>query len=69
MKSRGINLDMNAYSKLKVLATNTAKPMLDIPQKEYETLLNTVTHILHNAWPMTGKRPLKGFEAGDAEPD
>ena len=62
MKLRGIDLDINAYSKLKVLASNTAKPMLGMPQTEYETLLNSVTHILHNAWPMSGKRPLKGFE-------
>jgi len=45
-----------------VLETNTAKPMLGIPPNEYEILLNTVTHVLYNAWPMTGKRPVKGFK-------
>lgn len=62
MKFRGIHLDTRANLKLKALAADTAMPMLGIPHNEYETLLNTVTHIIHNAWPMTGKRPVKGFE-------
>lgn len=62
MESRGINIDTNAYSKLRVFQTDTAKPMLGLPQENYDVLQNTVTHVLHNAWPMSGKRPLKGFE-------
>ena len=46
MRLRGMSLDRNASSKLKVLANNTAKPMLDIPPQEHETLLDTVTQIL-----------------------
>ena len=60
--SRGLKLATNALSKLKVFETDTAKPMLGLPSDKYETLLNTVTHVLHNAWPMSGKRPVKGFE-------
>jgi SAM-dependent methyltransferase len=62
IESRGIKLDTNALSKLRVFETDTAKPMLGLLYDKYETLLNTVTHILHNAWPMSGKRPVKGFE-------
>ncbi|KAL9639049.1 MAG: hypothetical protein Q9164_001184 [Protoblastenia rupestris] len=62
MKSRGMNLDISAYSKLQVLETDTAKPMLGLPHDKYTILINTVTHVLHNAWPMSGKRPVKGFE-------
>ena len=62
IESRGIDLDHKSYSKLKVLETDTAKPMLGLPHNEYEFLLNHVTHVLHNAWPMSGKRPVKGFE-------
>jgi acyl transferase domain-containing protein/nucleoside-diphosphate-sugar epimerase/SAM-dependent methyltransferase/acyl carrier protein len=61
-ESKGIFLDEQALSKLKVLEADTAKHMLGLPQDQYEGLLNTVSHILHNAWPMSGKRPLKGFE-------
>lgn len=62
MESRGIKIDTNAYSKLRVFQTDTAKSMLGLPQDKYDVLQNTVTHVLHNAWPMSGKRPLKGFE-------
>lgn len=62
IESRGIKLDTNALSKLKVFQTDTAKPMLGLPHDKYETLLNTVTHVLHNVWLMSGKRSVKGFE-------
>lgn len=62
IESRGIKLDTNALLKLKVFETDTAKPMLGLPHDKYENLLSTVTHVLHNAWPMSGKRPVKGFE-------
>lgn len=61
MESRGIKFDTNAHSKVKVFETDTAKPMLGLPRDKYEDLQNTVTHVLHNAWPMSGKRPVKGF--------
>ena len=61
-ESRGISLDLKAISKLKVFKTNTAKPMLGLPSSEYEHLVNSVTHIVHNAWPVSIKRPVKGFE-------
>ena len=62
MESRGIKIDTNAHSNLRVFETDTAKPMLGLPQDKYEVLQKTVTHVVHNAWPMSGKRPLKGFE-------
>ena len=63
LNSRGISLDMKAQSKLKVFGTHTYKPMLGLPAHEYESLIDTVTHIVHNAWPMSAKRPIKGFES------
>lgn len=61
MESKGIKFDKNVHSKLRVFETDTAKPMLGLPRGKYENLQNTVTHVLHNAWPMSGKRPVKGF--------
>jgi nucleoside-diphosphate-sugar epimerase/acyl carrier protein/SAM-dependent methyltransferase len=62
LKSRGISLDDSSISKLKVFDADTAKPLLGLPQEEYEGLLNSVTHIVHCAWPMSGKLPVKGFK-------
>lgn len=62
LESRGISLDTKALSKLKVLEADTTKPLLGLRKDEYETLINTATHIVHNAWPMSITRPVKGFE-------
>lgn len=60
--SRGVVLDPNALRKLQVFETDTAKPKLGLTDSEYMALVQRVTGILHNAWPMAGKRLIKGFE-------
>ena len=60
---RGIKLDRECLSKLEVFETDTGKELLGLRQEQYDSLVNTVTHVLHNAWPMSGKRPVKGFES------
>ncbi|KAI1385804.1 putative polyketide synthase [Hypoxylon trugodes] len=62
LKTKKINLDASSLSKLKVFQTDTAKPLLGLPQDTYETIVGSVTHIIHNAWPMNGKMVVKGFE-------
>ena len=61
--SRGVILDGKAFAKLQVLETDIAKPKFGLADAEYVTLVGRVTSILHNAWPMSGKRLIKGFEA------
>ncbi|KAJ5382604.1 hypothetical protein N7517_000515 [Penicillium concentricum] len=60
--SRGITLSPTEQEKLRVYETDTAKPQLGLSAEEYAWLAAHVTHIVHNAWPMSGTRPLKGFE-------
>ena len=60
-ESRGITLDRQALSKLQVIEADGAKPLLGLSQVQYDGLCTEVTHIVHNAWPMSGKLPLKGF--------
>ncbi|KAM0804922.1 polyketide synthase [Usnea florida] len=60
-KSRGIYLDSKALSKLSVIESDATKLMLGLPSSKYETLCNNVTHIVHNAWPMSVTRDIKGF--------
>ena len=61
--SKGILLDQESLAKLKVLESNTSKPNLGLSQSDYEEILSKVTHIVHNAWLMSAKLPLRGFEA------
>jgi thioester reductase-like protein len=63
LESKGIIADAPSLSKLHVLETDMAKPRLGLSQEEYDSLVHSATHIIHNAWPMSGKRPLKGFES------
>lgn len=61
--AKGISVSSRELAKLKVFESNTAKPNLGLPPGDYESVLSTVTHVVHNAWLMSAKLPLKGFEA------
>ena len=63
LESKGIFLDSTALSKLEVFETDTAKPMLGLSSVRYTKLINSVTHIVHNAWPMSITRSINAFEA------
>lgn len=60
--SRGINIPPEAKGKIRVLATESAKIKLGLDDGKYQYLVENVTHIVHNAWPMSEKRPVSGFE-------
>lgn len=62
LKSRDISLGTDIFSKIKVFAVDTSKPMLDLPQQEYDFLVTNMTHIVNNAWPMSITRPVSAFE-------
>ncbi|KID81974.1 Beta-ketoacyl synthase [Metarhizium guizhouense ARSEF 977] len=62
LASRGIRLSQEAKSKLRVLAVDSAKPLLGLQENGYLDLCKTTTHIVHNAWAMTGKRPVGQLE-------
>ncbi|KAL7899819.1 hypothetical protein HDV64DRAFT_291158 [Trichoderma sp. TUCIM 5745] len=55
-RSKGITLRADEVSKLKVIETDTSKPNLGLSDGDQ------VTHTIHNAWPMSAKRPINGFE-------
>jgi thioester reductase-like protein/acyl carrier protein len=59
---KGICLDDNAFAKLQVIASDTSKPLLGLDQKAYQSLVSTVTHVVHCAWPMSITRSIFEFE-------
>lgn len=63
MRGKGIRSFEKIEPKLLVLQTDTSKPMLGLSNGEYEALASSTTHIIHNAWPMSVKRHLAGFES------
>ncbi|KAH9904016.1 hypothetical protein F4778DRAFT_770564 [Xylariomycetidae sp. FL2044] len=62
MRDKGIRVPDSLKAKFRVFQTDAAKPMLGLARGDYESLAGSVTHLIHNAWPMTVKRPLSGFE-------
>jgi acyl transferase domain-containing protein/acyl carrier protein/nucleoside-diphosphate-sugar epimerase/SAM-dependent methyltransferase len=62
LASRGISIRPEALSKLKVFETDTSKPSLGLSTEAYEYLVGNVTHLVHNAWPMSITRPVGAFE-------
>ncbi|KAK4184780.1 ketoacyl-synt-domain-containing protein [Podospora australis] len=62
MREKGIRFPEDLKHKLLVLQADSAQPMLGLPEGDYKQLVDTVTHAIHNAWPMSAKRALSGFE-------
>lgn len=62
MRDHGIRSFDKIRPKLLVLQSDTAKPMLGLPHATFQELVNSVTGLIHNAWPMSAKRALEGFE-------
>ncbi|RAL16794.1 ketoacyl-synt-domain-containing protein [Aspergillus homomorphus CBS 101889] len=63
MREKGIRFPVDLLPKLQVYQTDTAAPNLGLTPAVYDQLASTVTHLIHNAWPMSAKRPLAGFES------
>ncbi|ROV86977.1 hypothetical protein VMCG_10929 [Cytospora schulzeri] len=61
-QSRGIDISPDVLSKLRFVEADASKPQLSLASSEYLWLVQHGTHIIHNAWPMSGTRPLHAFE-------
>ncbi|RYP54696.1 hypothetical protein DL769_010301 [Monosporascus sp. CRB-8-3] len=63
LEMRGISIDSASMSKLKVIETDTSKPMLGLSPETYRYLVHNITHIIHSAWPMSLTRPVRAYES------
>lgn len=62
MREKGIRTFDSIRPKLVVFQTDSSKSKLGLSSREYDGLVSSVTHLIHNAWPMSAKRALAGFE-------
>ena len=62
-ESKGIKLDQDSLSKIKAFDTDASRPRLGLSTNDYDFLLQHITHIVHNAWPMSITRPITAFES------
>ena len=62
--TRKLRIEENQIQeKLQVFATDISNQRMGLTDGEYNGILRSVTHVVHNAWPMSGIRPVHGFEA------
>ncbi|PTU22070.1 hypothetical protein P175DRAFT_0492673 [Aspergillus ochraceoroseus IBT 24754] len=59
---KGLSLSAAEEAKLVVLEVNSQCTELGLAPDQYKFLQTSVTHIIHNAWPMNGVMPLSSFE-------
>lgn len=62
LRKKGIELSLEAKAKIDVRETDLSQPNLGLPDEIYHELVASVTHIVHNAWLMHSKWPVKRFE-------
>jgi len=60
---KGLQLPDDSLAKIQVYETDLSKPQLGLSPETYLSLLESTTDIIHNAWPMSIKRQVQGFEA------
>ena len=61
LKTKSISLSPTQMLKLEVLEADTSKPMLGLRADIYQRLVSSVTHIFHNAWPMSLTRTVHSY--------
>ncbi|EUC44947.1 hypothetical protein COCMIDRAFT_37278 [Bipolaris oryzae ATCC 44560] len=63
MRDKGIRFPDDLKHKLLVLQADSASPQLGLEQRQYDELTASVTHLIHQVWPMSATRALSGFKA------
>lgn len=61
LTSRALTLPPEAATKLSVFEVDITKPHFGLPSPTFDSLVSSVTHIVHNAWPMNAKQPFPAF--------
>ncbi|KAK8075465.1 Type I Polyketide synthases (Type I PKS) [Apiospora hydei] len=62
LESKAIYLDESSLSKLEAIKTDSSEAQLGLDRETYSQLVSSVTHIIHNAFPVNGLRSLKQNE-------
>ncbi|KAI9376431.1 hypothetical protein BJX61DRAFT_538808 [Aspergillus egyptiacus] len=62
LEERQLHLSAAEQAKLVILESDTATGQLGLSPENYTLLRSHVTHIIHNAWPMNGMKPLSSVE-------
>jgi hypothetical protein len=61
LSSRNLTLSPLASAKISAFEVDMTKPFFGLSTSTYNQLVKSVSHIVHNAWPMNAKQPLSAF--------
>ncbi|KAJ5802121.1 uncharacterized protein N7503_004571 [Penicillium pulvis] len=62
LRERGIEPNEQLWEKTEVFEAKSSNTALGLRTEQYQLLQDQVTHIVHNAWPMSFKRSFQTFE-------
>ncbi|KAJ7204502.1 hypothetical protein GGX14DRAFT_460740 [Mycena pura] len=62
LRDRGLDASILNSPKLSLLEADVGKPMLNLSSPTYEMIQESVTHVIHNAWPVDFNLALPSFE-------
>ncbi|KAJ5547161.1 hypothetical protein N7494_004746 [Penicillium frequentans] len=62
LRERGIEPSEQLWKKIEVFEAKSSNTALGLRTEQYQLLRDQVTHIVHNAWPMSFKRSFNTFE-------
>lgn len=60
---QGIQMLKHCWAKINAAAVDLSKPQFGLSSIEYQKLLNSVTHVVQNGWPMDFNRRVSSFES------
>ncbi|KAL4866181.1 hypothetical protein BDV12DRAFT_210641 [Aspergillus spectabilis] len=62
-KEKGVHIPASTPSKIEVLQVEPSADILGLDTETYDRLAASITHVIHNAWPMDFKRGLSSFRS------
>ncbi|KAH7121149.1 hypothetical protein B0J11DRAFT_616525 [Dendryphion nanum] len=62
-ETKGAHILLSVIDKIEILETNTTLPLLGLSQPAYWSIASSITHIIHNAFPVDFKRNVSSFES------
>lgn len=62
LNSKNITLSTSDWGKMEFVECHTGSPLLGLSEAKYVEICSSITHIVHNAWPMDFRRRLPSFE-------
>ncbi|KAF2836625.1 acetyl-CoA synthetase-like protein [Patellaria atrata CBS 101060] len=62
IKTADVLIDPSGWDKIEIIGVNMQAPRLGLTSEQYTKIINSITHIVHLAWPMDFNRKLESYK-------